>query len=245
MYKIKYTSLVIFLILLTPFIFSQDWKSATAGVDYFTFAIRKKHIKYTVARLDLSCVSPLGYYGRATTVKKFAKKNNCIIAFNTTPFTKNKKAVGIVFIDDILLSPPNTKYDAATFYNNTVAFMNQSHFTTSFKPGTNLDPESNSLHNLIMGGFWITKQSKLDNEFKVTRNARVAVATNDGKKLFVLAGKGLSYKMCNDILKELGCTDVLQFDGGHSTSLIIKNKEQVKIMLRRRVPAMIGFIPCK
>ena len=60
--------------------------------------------------------------------------------------------------------------------------------------------------------------------------------------VFSLTDKnGLNYEECAAILKKLGCTDAMQFDGGHSSALVVNGKDVEKPFLQRKVPTVLLF----
>lgn len=242
----KAVALFIILLLFPTNSFTQnsviEWKSVTKGVEYYTK--KSRSCSYTITKIDLSTVKPVSYYGKPISVKKFSKKNNCIVAFNTTPYNKKRRAVGIVAYSGECLSAPNDKYDAALIDSSGISFIAQSKRfinLTSSIPCAAINNGDNGRESIIMGGFWITKKDGVDRVFKEHKDARLAIAYSDKLMIYILSGKRLTYKMCNDIFSELGCTNVLQFDGGHSTSLIIAGRQRINIFLRRRVPVILGF----
>ena len=177
-------------------------------------------------------------------VKTFAKKNDAIVAVNATPW-KNKEypndAVGIVKINGVEYFPPYEGYCAIAFSENPL----RAHiYDTQIR-------EELDKYNYAFGGFYqVLKDNKTIN-FGKTRRSRVAIGTNeDGSELyfFVISThmlpkdrNGLTFEECGLILQKLGCSDAMQFDGGHSSCLVVNKKDLQKPLLNRKIPIAIGL----
>ncbi len=174
-------------------------------------------------------------------VKTFAKKNNLFLAVNTNPFrTKNRynltaktQPVGVVINQKNLINPPQNEYAALLF------FKNQNGFTAKIVKNQN-NIEENA--DFTVGGFFQILENENLISFKEIYDTRMATGlskkTND---FFILSGKNLSFNDCAKILKALGATDAMEFDGGSSTHLVLKNRSIVKEFLTPNVPSVLGF----
>ena len=90
-------------------------------------------------------------------------------------------------------------------------------------------------------------QSKADISF--VNNVSVGISHNV-RYLYLLAvspvfsptdRNGLCYEECALILKSLGCTDAMQFDGGHYSGLFAAGKYLERSMFARKIPAALGI----
>ena len=187
---------------------------------------------------DLGISPPLKH------VKTFAKSNDAIVAINATPW-ENKSypnnAVGIVKIDGIEYFPPVQEYCALAFSENPL----RAHIYDEQKK------EELDNYNWAFGGFFQVLKNGEILRFNKTRRSRVAVGTNeDGSNLyfFVVTStflpkdkSGFNFEECAIVLKKLGCSDAMQFDGGHSSCLVLNKKDFQKPLLNRKIPIAIGL----
>ena len=107
------------------------------------------------------------------------------------------------------------------------------------------------MYDYAIGGFYVILQDGQLLEFAQTRRSRTACGTDDtGSTLYLFAvtpdfsltdRNGLSYPECAAIMQQLGCTNAMQFDGGHSTSMVVNGKNVRAPLFQRKVPAAVGF----
>lgn len=103
--------------------------------------------------------------------------------------------------------------------------------------------------DIIHGGFFAILIDSNPIQYKEIKDARTCIGlTKDGKTLYILVAeggfpsvyKGLSYNECARILLELGCCNAMEFDGGSSSSLVIRKKSVMSYPVRK-IPVILGF----
>lgn len=172
-------------------------------------------------------------------IETFAKKYKALIAINTTPFTKDKKILGITKNNNSIISAPIEKYSALCF--STVPL--RAHILENQKSS---DLEK---FDIATGGFFTILKDGNILSYKKNKHSRAAAGiSHDGRYLYLFATTpksklfdkdGMTYEECAIILKQEGCTDALQFDGGHSTGLYFNSKILEKPKFQRKVPSVI------
>ncbi|MGP1587687.1 MAG: phosphodiester glycosidase family protein [Treponemataceae bacterium] len=155
--------------------------------------------------------------------KLFAKKNDCFIAFNTSPFEvenvvqhifNRRKNVGVHKVAGKLLNPPVEYFGALVFKDGKADII------------FNQTREAICQYDYAFGGFFCIIYDGKKIEFDRTeKDERTVVGLNEDKsKMYVLTGHNLSFSQCSDILLEAGCTQAINFDGGSSTQVYVKDK---------------------
>lgn len=212
---------------------SSEWKCIKIDLDEqalrITAAPYKKHL------------------GKRFFLKEFASKSKAIAAINTVPFDLDGRTyipVSIVKIDGEVICAPTQFYSVLGFHTvdgklRAVIYPNQN------------QEEIDSL-DYAFGGFFTILQNDTIFEFEKYKRSRSAVGvSNSGRFLYLFAGcgincptgrNGFNFEECAIILQKLGCDSAMEFDGGHSTGLTLKNKNAIKPSLQRKVPAAFGFI---
>lgn len=230
------------------------WEEIQEGFYKTSFHIEKIKVHWTCVKihldtpnLNLVCQPTPDSLGKTFKLKKFAQINKTVLAINTTPFDLKGKSflpVGITKINDNIISPANKSYCALCFY-----YDNQNRLRAEILPSQ--DEEALKKYKHAFGGFF---SILIDNEiqsFEKSRRSRVACGINqDSNILYILVTtpdfhikdrNGLNYEECAAILKELGSTNAMQFDGGHSSGLCIYDKNVESPFLQRKVPTALGF----
>lgn len=224
------------------------------GFEVISRQIDEIKVSWTCVKVDLSNPnlkikaepSSKNMLGKTFRLKKFAKKNKTIVAINTSPFDLGKTdwPIGITKINNNIITENSSKYCALGFYydenNNLRAEIINSQ-----------NDEDSKKFAYAFGGFFTTYEDGKIIPFQKNRRSRTACGINDdGSILYLFVTtpnfkiddrNGLNYEECSEILKSLGCTKVMQFDGGHSSGLCIYTKLVQKPFLPRKVPAAIGF----
>lgn len=180
-------------------------------------------------------------------VKDFAQKNGLNYAFNTTSFAQDDKngvtLLGVTKFNDEIITPPVEKYSALGFYHNQEGKLR----ARVIQNQTEEDLEK--VETAFGGYFTILKDSELI-EYLDTKKSRMGCGIDaDGRFLYIIAvtsfnifgESGLSYGDCAMIFQYLGCTDAMEFDGGHSTSLVTPESGYVHPVMNRKIPAAAGF----
>lgn len=182
----------------------------------------------------------------------FSKSTNSLIAINTTPFIKTKEnkttvyiPLGITKTQNKIISEPQEKYSALVFY-----YINQKLFAKIVQNQYDL---MNEKYPYAIGGYFTILQngSSLYKTNSFTRRSRTACGiSKDGRYLFLLSAvpnnsltdnNGLTFNECALILNEYGANDAILFDGGHSTAMIINQKNTKKPLFQRKIASALGF----
>ena len=169
--------------------------------------------------------------------KTFARNSGCQIVFNTTPFKKDGSPVGLIVQDGQLISPAQKKYAALCFYKEERGYSAR---IFDSQMDVNL---SSPAPDYAFGGFWTILRDEKIHEFIDRRDYRMAAGlSSDGRTMWILAGKKLSYGDCALILKKTGAASAMEFDGGSSMWLVLNGKAQFPRIPHRRVSSGMGFI---
>lgn len=234
------------------------WEKICTGFEKTDFIVEGK-ISWTCVKIDLNTPGlqiintpeAAAEKGLRFHLKDFASENDTIVAFNTTPFDNNTKTylpIGIVVNEgELIYNPVNrTDYAALGFYKN-----EENQFRAKVLcPQLQVLSQSQKF-DYAAGGFFLILQDNQLVPHKAYRRSRTAAGTDcDGRFLYVFAAApffnlsdndGLTYNECALILKQLGCSDALQLDGGHSTGLVINSKTVEKPFFQRKIPAATGI----
>lgn len=235
------------------------WNKIQEGFEETSHKIKNLKVSWTCIKIDLDTenlefiIEPEEVSEKVVTkkLKRFAKENKTLIAINTTPFdnqTNTYKPIGILKNNDLLISQPVKRKDYAALgiYKN-----QQGKFRADL-----LCPQSDYFNNpekylYVAGGFFQILSNGKIQTFESIRRSRTACGIDaEGRYLYIFAAtpdfsiddqNGLTYEECAFIFKTLGCTNAIQFDGGHSTGLCIKTKEIQKPFFQRKVPVFLGI----
>ena len=239
---------------------SFDWQEIHKGIWRFDFENPEFPIIYHAVKIDLTNpeLTPVCFPTSCTSQKSvqkgkktssFAKQENCIIAFNTSPFSVSgtkKQIVGILIDDKTQLSAPVEKYSALIINRlpgtqGLSASITQTQTTQAFE---NCD--------YALGGFYMILQDGVVLDFKTRiHTSRCGCGVSeDGKTLYILVAEGqqpsksegLSYPQCAQIFKAMGCDDAMEFDGGGSAELCINGKSVLSYPVSRTQAASFGFV---
>ena len=227
-----------------------EWTQLKSGYEITNQKISGLGVSWTCVKIDLSqqIAGPASALSeKPFSVKSFAQSNKLTVAINTTPFAKNGSKVqaeGIIKQDGQTLCEPLEKYSA-------LAFSFDDDGTLYCSIHENQKSEQIDNYSYAYGGFFVILKDGLVQEFSDIKRSRTACGTDDdGRWLYLFAvtpdfsltdRNGLSYSECALILKELGCTQAMQFDGGHSTSMIVNGKSKQSPLFQRKIAAAIGF----
>ena len=182
--------------------------------------------------------------GKRFFLKNFAQKTKSIVAVNTVPSDMDPKSylpVSVVKIDGEIICPVNSSYSALAFSQNPLRA----------KIIKNQNEDDIADCDYAFGGFFTILEDGDIYEFAKYKSSRTAVGfANGGRELYLFATcgincptgrNGLNFEECAVILKALGCTDAMEFDGGHSTGLAIQGENAIRPGLQRKVPAAFGI----
>lgn len=215
-----------------------NWTELESGFELTEFFIKKIKTKWACVRVDLT-----------TTGLSFSDSSdeNSIITINTTPYEiKNGKSIplGIVKINGEQKYKANPKYCALCLSKDS----NQNYYEAIILPSQSKQIDD---YSYAFGGYYSILQDNQIIEFARYRHSRTACGlSSDGRFLYIFAcssendpadNSGLTYEECAVILQSLGCNDAMEFDGGHSTKLVIYGKNIIKPALQKNVPAILSI----
>jgi exopolysaccharide biosynthesis protein len=163
-------------------------------------------------------------------VSSFVRNNDLLAGINALPFYpvsdkegEDRTNVGIVISDGVILSPPNSKYDALVFYEGGGAAV---------VPQAILSDTDRRITEAVGGFYQVLQDGNVSKrtENKKERHPRSAAGiSEDGKFLYLIVIDGRRYGSIGAteaetgfILKRLGAYSGINFDGGGSSSLAVR-----------------------
>lgn len=232
----------------------ENFQTIENGFEVISGKIDEIKVSWTCVKVDLSTQNleikaepnSKSMLGKTFRLKKFAKKNKTIVAINTSPFDLGKTdwPIGITKINNEVITENSAKYCALGFYYDENNNLRAEIINTQ-------NDENTKKFAYAFGGFFTTYEDGKIIPFQKNRRSRTACGINeDGSILYLFVitpnfkiddRNGLNCEECSEILKSLGCTKIMQFDGGHSSGLCIYSKSVQTPFLQRKVPAAIGF----
>lgn len=215
-----------------------NWTELEPGFDLTEFFIKKIKVNWACVRVNLATA------GLTFTAQP---DENTIITINTTPYEiKNGKSIplGIVKIAGEQFYKANPKYCALCLTRRN---LNEG-YEALILPSQSKQIED---YDYAFGGYYSILQDGQIIEFARYRHSRTACGlSSNGQYLYIFActsindpadNSGLTYEECAIILQALGCNDAMEFDGGHSTQLIIYGEDIIKPALQKKVPANLSI----
>ena len=212
--------------------FTADWHvfagNETAGLHYLAARTRKPDLEFWAIRADLSknlniVVSSSVYSAR---VSSFVRDYGLFAGINTVPFDpvssregEKRRSAGIVVSNGAVIAPPTSGYDALVFF-------------TDGRPAIIPQAEIDGLSEVknAVGGFRIVLRGGEVTQRAETRHPRSAAGLSaDGRFLYLLVidgrrrgSAGATEAEIGLILKKLGASEGLNFDGGGSSALALR-----------------------
>jgi hypothetical protein len=213
--------------------------SAATGLDYYAGKLTRPRMEFYALRIDLSHPAlRIVVAGGADfidgkflsmTVSGFVRDNGFLAGINALPFDvvsdregEPRINVGIVISDGVVLSPPHTRFDALVFYaDGGAAIVSQS----AIDSATNIVNAVGGFYRILEGGELVRRVLELKD-----RHPRSAAGISpDGKFLYLLAIDGRRPGSVGGteaetalLLRALGATEGINFDGGGSTALVLR-----------------------
>jgi len=224
---------------------SPQWISVPAapGLEYFTGKVTHPRIEFHALRVDLGAANlrieaapgGLGKINRiwkivSTRVSSFVRDYGLIAGINALPFAPSSDIegeprvnVGLVIANGINFSPPHDNFDALVFYNDGHAAIEAQSEITDF----------DDIENAVGGFYRILEHGELVPRLSESSNNRhprsAAGISSDNKFLYLLVIDGRQIKSIGSteaetalLLRALGATEGLNFDGGGSTAMAIR-----------------------
>lgn len=181
------------------------------------------------------------------TVEDFAKETGAKYAINTTPFddesSEEIKIQGITKFNGQILSSAVEKYSALGFFYNSEGKLR----ATVIQNQTDDEIQK---YPAAFGGFFTILKNQEILEYKAYKDSRIACGIDEtGRYLYILGviskkllgNSGMTYMECAELLLNSGCTDAIEFDGGHSSAFVFPETGYVHPPMNRKIPAAIGF----
>jgi len=221
------------------------WQKLAEGVEYFQGKVIYPKLDFHAIRIDLLqpnlqivvSAGTLDNDGKtlSSRVTSFVRNFDLITGINAVPFDRSSSAeglpiqnMGIVISNGLILSTANPGYDALVFYSDgTASIINQSQIS--------------GVENIInaVGGFFqiLTDGQPSERTFNSeSRHPRSAAGlsmleeTGSYLYLLVIDGRrsgsiGATENETALILKQLGSLDGINFDGGGSSTLVIRSSD--------------------
>lgn len=166
------------------------------------------------------------------------------VVVNTTPFNMRRLTyppVSIVRFDNKDIYALNEEYCALALARSQDGIR-----AAIIK---NQNEEELLQYQYAFGGFsWILDEEEIPPFGKFKRSRTACGISDQGRFLYLFAAcgincptgrDGLNFEECALILKHLGCTQAMEFDGGHSSGLVVNGQNKIKPSLQRRVPATL------
>ncbi|MDR0623580.1 MAG: phosphodiester glycosidase family protein [Treponema sp.] len=220
----------------------------TGGIDYYGGKIIKPRLEFRALRINLSepglriTVSGGAFSAEqppgttpSVRVSSFVRGNGLLAGINAAPFAPLVTAkegipltpAGIAVAEGVLVSPPNPRFDALVFYyGGGAAVVNQGELG-------NLE----RIQNAVGGFYRILEGNRLPRRVLKPAEARsaprhprsAAGLSAEGNFLYLLVIDGRQLKSIGAteaetgiILRQLGASEGINFDGGGSTALALR-----------------------
>jgi exopolysaccharide biosynthesis protein len=170
------------------------------------------------------------------TVSGFVRDYGCVAGLNANPFDRITARpgepltiAGIALAEGLLVSPPDSRYDALVLYwDGSAAIVSQDSLDS---------PALTGIRNAV-GGFFVVlrdgapAERLLSRDRTASRHPRSAAGLSaDGRTLYLLAidgrrsgSVGATEEETALILQRLGAADGLNLDGGGSTALVLRHR---------------------
>lgn len=237
-----------------------NWTEIQSGIGRTDFYIEEIKVNWTCIRVNLKTPG-LNFYATPQGNQKgssFSPKDvnqmaaelfpdaKTVITINTTPFAiegGKTNPISIVKIQGGTAFPANSKYCALCFSQDDEAGFDFEILQSQSKQIEEYD--------WAIGGYYSILQAGEIIEFARYRHSRTACGlSEDGQYLYLFActgykdsadNSGLTFEECALILCELGCSDAMEFDGGHSTALVINGEDVIKPAMQKKIPATLSI----
>ncbi len=229
---------------------SFNWQSVCEGISYSSFKSDSARVSYHLVRVDLEkqgltlCAYPETEPYKTQSVSDFAKQSGCILAFNTSPFDTSSATEirGVHIAKGIRISDCIEKYAA-------LALKKTSGGTWHACVIASQNEKAVEENDFVLGGFFaVVLDGQAQHFAHHSYEARMGAGISaDGKTLYIMmvektnSLRGLSYQQCAKVFLALGCSNALEFDGGHSTELYLDGTTLTGTSPCRKQAAMFGF----
>jgi hypothetical protein len=209
-----------------------QWQKIKPGIEYFNGRITMPRLQFWALKVDLNepdVQIVVSDTAKSTTVSGFVRRYNLVAGINTNPFypvsvteDESRKIIGITVADGDVLSSSHSSFDALVFYTDgRAAIVHQADIT-----------DFSAIQHAV-GGFYTVLQGDIVASRTAFRHPRSGAGVSaDGQTLFlvVIDGRrpgsvGATEAELGIILQQLGAADGLNFDGGGSSALVLRQPD--------------------
>jgi hypothetical protein len=210
-----------------------------SGLDYFAGKVSRPHIEFHALRVDLRSpnlrivASPGGTDSDgktlSTKVSSFVRDNGLVAGINALPFDpvsgtegEPRINIGIVISGRVVFSPPHKGFDALVIFIDRRAAIEAQSEIIEFD---NIYVAVGGFHRILERGELVPRVLNLTD-----RHPRSAAGiSSDNNYLYLLVIDGRQLKSIGTteaetalLLKALGASEGINFDGGGSSSLVLR-----------------------
>lgn len=237
---------------------SVQWEHIQDGFEITGDVVKPQRVSWHCVKIDLDNPKLSIVYaphedslGQLFNVKDFARQYHTVVAINSAPFLieTTNYPVGILKDHEKIISAPNQKNCALAFYWDDDEAGDRKKLRAQILE--NQEEALDSKYIYAFGGFYQTYEKGNFKKFQHNKRSRVGCGTSsNGRYLYIMVTtpffhptdrNGLNYEECSLIFQKLGCEKAMQFDGGHSSALLVYTKDIEKPFLQRKVPTALGF----
>jgi exopolysaccharide biosynthesis protein len=236
---------------------SPRWQSVSvSGLDYVAGKVSRPRLEFFALRMDLfnpelRIVTAGGKSAAdgtflSTKVSSFVRDYGLLAGINALPFDKvsgregePRVNIGIVIADGVMLSPPYADFDALVFYADSAGVVAQS----AIYSAEGITNAVGGFGRILANGEPVPRVLGLE-----SRHPRSAAGiSGDGRYLYLLAIDGRRPGSVGSteaetalLLRALGASEGINFDGGGSTALVLRYPDgkirAVNTPIHRQIP---------
>jgi hypothetical protein len=220
-----------------------QWRPFADGIDLLHGKTASPLLEFWALKIDLSnpgigivvkAGAGEGADSLSVKVTSFVRDNNLVAGINAVPFDvirssegRPVKNVGIVISNGELLSSANRAYDALVFYRDGKAAVVKQSDIAGTPPPSNIENAIGGFHKILSEG-----EPAERTHDRPQRHPRSAAGVSaNGRILYLLAidgrrsgSEGATEEETALILRALGSYDGINFDGGGSTALALRDE---------------------
>jgi hypothetical protein len=215
-----------------------------SGLSYYAGKVSHPRMEFYALRIDLShpdlrIVAAGGAIMQtddlaagkflSMTVSSFVRDNGLLAGINALPFDvvsdregEPRINIGVVITDGVMVSPPHARFDALVFYTGGVAAIVSQSAVDSVE---NIVNAVGGFYRILEGGELVPRVLEL----KARHPRSAAGISPDGRFLFLLVVDGRRPGSVGGteaetafLLRALGASEGINFDGGGSTALVLR-----------------------
>ena len=223
------------------------WKNVSPFVQRYDY--KNSRMDYHIVRVDLNAEWEVVSYPekrgwiKPISVASFARRSDSVIAINANPFLFTSriswwskiKPIGVCRTDGRDVSAFEPGFCSLNFYKD-----EDGTYRAEIEDSQKTLNEKNPVH--AYGGFFTVYRDGKIYEFQKINDVRSAVAVSgNGKTLYFMVGKNLSFEDTAEIFKALGCDAAMEFDGGSSSQMAVNKRYVFFNFPPKRVASVLGL----